>query len=83
MKEDVQNLTEACIYFTVSRNGEKMPRSLSTALHVDRLNEVIFAEFLYLRSVEESELKYRQEIGDETSFIPDYILASARTVMQQ
>lgn len=58
MKEDGQEITQACIHCIVSRNGELIPRPLSTAVHGDVPNEVVHAAFLYMGAAEESDLKY-------------------------
>lgn len=58
LKEDVREFTQACIHCIVSRNGERIPRPLSTALHGERPDEVVHANFLNMGPAEESNLKY-------------------------
>lgn len=44
-----------------------MPRPLSIALHGEKSSEVIHADFLYMGTVERSELKYVLVIRDDLS----------------
>lgn len=67
MKKDVREFTQSCIHCIISRNGERIPRPLSTALHGERPNEVIHADFLYMGPPERSELKYVLVIKDDLS----------------
>lgn len=67
MKEDVQKFNEACIHCIASRNGEIIPRPLSTALYGHRPNEVFHTYFLYMGPAEKSDLKYILVIKDDIS----------------
>lgn len=48
MKEDVRECTKSYIHNIISRNGERITRPLSIALHGERPNKVIYADFLYM-----------------------------------
>lgn len=67
IKQDVREFTQACIHCIISRNGERIPRPLATAIHGEKPNEVIHMDFLYMGPAEESNMKYLLLIKDDLS----------------
>lgn len=67
MKQDIREFTQSCIHCIISRNGERIPRPLASALHGENPNEVIHADFLYMRPSEENDLKYVLIVKDDLS----------------
>lgn len=65
MKKDSKEFIQSCIYRIISRNGERISRPLATALHGEKPNEVIHADFLYMGPAEENNLKYVLIIKDD------------------
>lgn len=66
-KADVRKFTQSCIHCIVSRTGERIPRPLASALHGEKLNEVVHADFLYMGPAAGSDLKYILVIKDDVS----------------
>lgn len=67
MKNDTKKFVLSCIHYIISRNGERIPRLLASALHSERPNEVIHAGFLYIGPAEGRNLKYVLIIKDDLS----------------
>lgn len=65
LNDDVQEFPQACIHCIISRNGEQIPRTWSTALYGERPNEVVHASFLYTGQAEESSLKFILVVKDD------------------
>lgn len=58
IKKDVREFTPSCVHCIILRNGERLPCPLSIALHGERPNEVIHADFLYMRPANNSKLNF-------------------------
>lgn len=67
IKEDIKEFIQSCIHCIISRNGERIPRPLSTALHGERPNEVVHADFLYMGPSNIEGLTYVLLIKDDLS----------------
>lgn len=67
MTTDVKEFTQACLHCIVSRNGERIPRPLATALHGKTPNEVVHMDFLYMGVAAEQDFKYLLVLKDDLS----------------
>lgn len=67
MKEDIRELTRACVHCIISRSGEQVRRPLSTALHDKKPNEVVHMDFLYMGPANENAIKYLLLIKDDVN----------------
>lgn len=65
MKSDIKKFVQSCIHCLVSKNKARIPRPLASALHDERPNEVIHADFIYIDPVERSNLNYVHIINDD------------------
>lgn len=68
MKQNVREFTLAYIHCIVSKNGERISRPLAAAIHRNRPNQVVHADFLYMCPAKGSNMKYLVLIKDELSF---------------
>lgn len=48
MRSDVQEFVSSCIHCIVTRTGEIVPRSLGSAIHATKPNEVLHVDYLYM-----------------------------------
>ena len=67
MAKDCRDFVSRCLHCVVSRAGDVVPRPHAHALHADRPNEVIHADYLYLGPSAKEELKYVLIIRDDLS----------------
>ena len=67
MSLDCRAFVNRCLHCTVSRAGEMVPRPHAHALHGERPNEVIHADYLYMGPSAKKELKYVLIIRDDLS----------------
>lgn len=67
IRQDIKKLIQSCIHCIVFRIEEIIPRLLSTALHEEKLNEVVHADLIYMGPAEESNVKYMLIIKDGIS----------------
>lgn len=54
-------------YIVVSRNGERIPRPLSTGLQGKRANEVVHVDYLYMGTAEQSSLEHMLVVRNDIS----------------
>lgn len=67
MKQDVKEFLQACIHCIISKNSDRIPRPLATALHGEKTNEVVHAVFLYMGPSNCDDLAYVLLIKDDLS----------------
>lgn len=74
IKQDIEEFILSCIHCIISRHGEKIPRSLPTALHGKKPNVLSHADFLYMGPAEECNLKYvlivKHDVSSYTGLCP-------------
>lgn len=58
MKHDIKEFFRTYIRCIISKNRERIPQPLSTALHGEKRNEVIHADSLYMRPAENKNMNY-------------------------
>lgn len=83
MSQEIEELTQACIYCNISQIREHILHAFSTAVNEEKPNEVIYADILYMKPVEENDLKYLLLTKDDISSYTGCSLAPVRTVKLQ
>lgn len=67
IKQAIKEFVQSCIHCIISRNGERIPRPMSAALHGERPKEVVYADLLCTGAAGNEDLKYSLVIKDYIS----------------